>query len=148
MLVTHHQSIADLCVEFGVRNIVAQIPTSPLEFTDFIVGIALKRTYPTEVGLFTICEDRYVVKENYKIEFAPTNMRYGKERFYISDFDSLWERGFVRLFVVSVDGDDFTYRRVIHPEAETIGDWGGYRYIQQHMDFCLLGSKRFEEARS
>lgn len=153
MLVTHHQSIADLCVEFGVRNIVAQIPTSPLEFTDFIVGIALKRTYPTEVGLFTICEDRYVAKENYKIEFAPTNMRYGKERFYISDFDHLWREGHVRVFIIVQDGDVESYVRVAGPpgwdredSSRKLDDWGHYRHIQQQMNFCLLpvpSSERF-----
>lgn len=138
MFTTHHQSITGLCVEFGVKNIVAQIPTSPLEFAGFIPGIAIKSGENIEVGLFTICEDRYVVKEEYKVEFAPTIMRYGKERFYISDFNSLWERGFVRLFVVSADGDAFTYRRVLHPEAETLGDWSGYRYIQEHGVFSIL----------
>ena len=153
MLVTHHQSIADLCVEYGARNIVAQIPTAPLEYTDLIPGMAIKRAANTEVGLFTVCEDRYVVSERYKIEFAPTTSRFGKERFYISDFDLLWQQGRVRVFVIVQDGDVESYVRVAGPpgwdredSSRKLGDWGHYRHIQQRMSFCLLpvpSSERF-----
>lgn len=93
MLITPHESIAELCAEYGARNILAQVPTAPLEYTDLIPYMALKRFDNTEVGLFTICEGRHIVSDRYKIEFAPTTTRYDKERFYISDFDQLWREG-------------------------------------------------------
>lgn len=145
MLITPHESIAELCAEYGARNIVAQIPTAPLEWANLIPGIAFKSKGNAEVGIFTICEDRYVVSEGYKIEFAPTTSRFGKERFYISDFDQLWRAGGVRVFIIVQDGDVESYVRVAGPQgwsredpSRELGDWGHYRYIQQQMDFSFL----------
>lgn len=134
-----------LCKEYGVRNIVAQLPTDPVLAFPLLFNMGFKHNNRNEVGLFTIGEDNYVVADNYKVEFFPTSMRYGRERFYISDFDHLWKMGQVRLFVIVPGEVEDQYVRMHHPEAEDLGDWGNFDHIQTQPMFSML-EKEFDDS--
>jgi len=127
-----------LCKEYGVRNIVAQLPTDPVLAFPAMFGMGFKHNDRNEVGLFTINEENYVVADNYKVEFFPTCVRYARERFYISDFDHLWKTAQVRLFVIVPGEKEDQYVRMHHPEAESLGDWGDFKHIQTRPLFSIL----------
>lgn len=101
---------------YGVANIRVQIPMRRLQ--SVIPGFPfafVNREDPADQVICRITEERYRVQDNYKIEFMPDadyrkeNVFYGKEGFYLMDFDCLCkaqdqDQPLYRIFVITNDG--------------------------------------------
>jgi len=105
-------SIVGLVKTYGVKNICFQIPMSKLELAGIIPGIAFKSSdSPMEPTLCTISEDRFDVKDHYKITLVAVNPIFGKEHFYQMDLESLLKdhSDEYKVFYLSIaeDGGDY-----------------------------------------
>ena len=70
----------------------------PLEHENIIPGIVLTYTVPGSRAKWVECEiveDKYKIDEGYRIELKSIEEGYGKETFYIKDFISLLNEGFI-----------------------------------------------------
>lgn len=98
--------IKSLVEKYGVKNLRVFLPMSPLEFAGFIPGIAFKSSStPKQIVECEIIESRYKVSNNHKVEFKAVDPIFGKESWYIMDFDKVLEdHSDVRVYQLNSDG--------------------------------------------
>jgi hypothetical protein len=100
-------NIVELATEYGIKNLRFFIPMRPLEMMGIIPGIAFKTSNSTpEIVECEIDESRYVVADGYKITLASIDKRFGREHFYISDFESLMKHhpDEYKVYALTIDG--------------------------------------------
>lgn len=104
------ENIKLVVAEYGIKNVRVFMPANRLSYIGFIPGIALvDNSQVKTVQEFEIDESTYNLKENYKIQFKPIDMKFASERFYVSDFTSMMEDspGDYKFYVLSIDGYKF-----------------------------------------
>ena len=104
-------NLVDLVSEYGVKNLVFYVPMRPISYAGLIPGIAFKTSNSEEcVVECRIDETRYKVSDNYKVTLKCIDERFGKEHYYISDLEQLFDSsrenddGRFRCFVEHIDG--------------------------------------------
>jgi len=108
-------NITKAIVEYGAANIMARIPTmkrlscgfANLKTQDFDhyenYAVTTRRDHPGKVNCFLHTED-------YKVEFKSESGEF--ERYYCSDFDSLWKSRYVQVYTMSQHGDETFYTEI------------------------------------
>jgi hypothetical protein len=88
--------IVKLINKYGVENIIAIIPLKPLHT---VLGlISYTDSSDAEIKIpCKIIEDRYPIVDNYKIEFQALIGGFGKESFYLMDFATSVQKGYIQL---------------------------------------------------
>lgn len=82
---------------YGVSSIKFFVPMRPIRS---VVGIEYTSSSDPEFPvLCEIVTDRYKPEEGYKIEIKSVYQGFGKEAFYISDFESMIRHGSVKMFI-------------------------------------------------
>jgi hypothetical protein len=99
--------IRDLALKYGVENIKVITKFSPLNRI-FIISYT-SSSDPQVLFIGAIDESRYDVADGYKITIKPIdnkdstpaipNVELAKETFYQSDFNTLWQEGFIEVLV-------------------------------------------------
>jgi len=90
------KDIQNLIQQYGVENLRLMIKMHPLRKAFFITYTSSND--PLIPVMCKIVEDRYKLKDNYKIEVKSENEAFGKESFYISDLNHLIRDKQVRVF--------------------------------------------------
>lgn len=102
-------SIVNLAREYGVANIRVEMEMSPIQYVVGGIGVTANQKQTIFVK---ISEHRYKVADNYKVTFecdhelTASQLMFGYENFYVTDFDSLARDGAFRIFVANSDGVD------------------------------------------
>lgn len=91
------KDILELIKQHGASNLrFAMMMRIPRSF------MFMKYTNTNDPEFLQICrisEERYKLKDNYKISLQPENAEISTEHFYISDLNQLVNQGTVRVFV-------------------------------------------------
>jgi hypothetical protein len=102
--------IVEAVKDFGANTITIIMPMSRLEYIGIIPGFAFRSSGSSqELVDCSINEDRYTVKDEYKITITANNVLYGKEDFYISDFNSMINSVDSQITIIATQhiGNDF-----------------------------------------
>jgi hypothetical protein len=79
--------LQDLIIRHGASNVFFYGPASPLNDAGFMRYVS--SSDETTNMLFAINEDQDKVSDNYKISLVPLIPAFARERFYISDLDTM-----------------------------------------------------------
>jgi hypothetical protein len=89
--------IQELLKIHGKENVIVTLQLKPLHGNFFF---KYTTSSDPDESIECVCvENRYSLEDNYKIEFQPLKKGYPNKSFYISDFNSLFNRGLIRLTV-------------------------------------------------
>lgn len=92
------KDIISLVKEHGIENLRFLVPMRPL---NVVFGlIAYKSSNDRESNqVCRITEKRDKLSQNYKVELQAENKNFGKERYYISDLNTMIDLKQIRVFV-------------------------------------------------
>jgi hypothetical protein len=90
--------IKEFVEKHGVENVIILNPMLPIQDTGFGFGFTSSVDEAVVVPC-TIDESRYKVSEGYKITLKSMYDNFGKEDLYQLDFDSLWRKQYVEVFI-------------------------------------------------
>lgn len=103
--------LVKLVAEYGAHNLRFFVPMQKLQMMDIIPGVTFTwPDLPEDVVECVIDETRYKVSDNYKVTFRAIDPVYGREHFYISDFESIacndanTGGSNYRVYVLTIDG--------------------------------------------
>lgn len=86
--------------EVGIENCMFLVPMRPVR--NYFGLISLKSSNDPEIIVpAKITEERYKLKDDYKITLKSIYDGFGVEHYYISDFESSIEDGYIEFFVRS-----------------------------------------------
>lgn len=84
----------------GIENCVFLVPMRPLNVVFGIIAYT-SSSDPEIIVPAKICEDRYAIKDNYKITLKSLYESFGRVHYYVSDLEYSIERGTIEFFVKS-----------------------------------------------
>jgi hypothetical protein len=102
--------IVEAVKDFGANTITIVMPMSRLEYIGIIPGFAFRSSNsPQELVDCSINEDRYAVRDEYKITIKADDPMYGKEDFYICDFNQMINSVDSQITIIATQhiGNDF-----------------------------------------
>lgn len=88
--------LKEIIAEKGVENIRFAYPMAA-EGTITPLGLMVSHDGNTKVMKCKITEERFKIKDNYKISLTPSDEEWYTEHFYWMDFVSLIERGVIKI---------------------------------------------------
>jgi hypothetical protein len=86
--------------EAGIDNCMFLVPMRPLNVVFGCIAFT-SDSDPEVIVPAKICEDKYTVKDNYKITLKSLYERFGQEHYYVSDLENLIDEGTIEFFVKS-----------------------------------------------
>lgn len=89
-------NITQLIQQHGVDKLRFEVALRPVR--RFIFNYTSSNDPEVKV-LCKIVEERYKLKDNYKIELRAENQTFGKQAFYLTDLNSLINHGSIRVFI-------------------------------------------------
>ena len=87
-----------LVKKHGIDNILIMDSLRPLRTFLGLISYTSSNDDPVEVPC-KIVEDRYKVADGYKVTIKPLYESFGTENYYQTDFNTLVERGSIKVFV-------------------------------------------------
>lgn len=121
-------SIKEAVALYGINNIRIFGAATPFSIVMPHMGIGLKNhndeQFRTE---FFIIEERYQVKDGYKIQIQALDVEtFGKENYYQSDFDHKVRDGQFDIYVLTLDGYmpvHVTIKDIIDEHEDNVLNW-------------------------
>ncbi|MEG0870128.1 MAG: hypothetical protein RSD49_06485 [Hafnia sp.] len=89
--------LTDLITKHGASNVLVFGPATPLKSSGMFQYLDGETN--TIGAMFSIDEERDALADGYKISLEPLQSDVGRERFYLSDFSDMLDRGQYKLLV-------------------------------------------------
>lgn len=106
------RELVERILKIGVDKVRFEVPCLPLHVVPGL-GVSFTSSNDKEVQCFcTISEERYPLKDNFKITLVPQNSNYAVRHYYLSDLESLMKcrNGIPRNFILHENYEDKVIR--------------------------------------
>lgn len=92
------ENLSEIIEKIGVENITFLVPCRPVRTAFGLIAYTSSEDKEQTIPC-TICEDRYKVKDNYKITLKPIYLGWESHSFYISDLEHMIDDKRVKMMI-------------------------------------------------